>query len=297
MSQIVCLYHHDCPDGLGSAWALTKRFPDAECIAVKYNQPVPQRLLGKIVYIVDFCYPLDELVALSAIAQEVHVFDHHKGMEDTVDQYNAFVHAMGWDETRFRAVFDQKRSGAKLTWELLLPEYPTPQIIEHISDRDLWKFELDETEAVMAGLGTYEMSLKSWDQLFRWDPSFHPEDNGHAHWAAVDSFEFDGYVVLRKMRMDIERLVELSLRTVVLAGEEVPLINIPRTLVSETLAQLAINQSFAVGYFDTAHHREFSLRSSKEGADVSAVARQYGGNGHTHAAGFKVSRDHPLAQI
>jgi nanoRNase/pAp phosphatase (c-di-AMP/oligoRNAs hydrolase) len=30
--------------------------------------------------------------------------------------------------------------------------------------------------------------------------------------------------------------------------------------------------------------------------DVSAIALQYGGGGHEHAAGFKVDRDHELAK-
>jgi len=37
------------------------------------------------------------------------------------------------------------------------------------------------------------------------------------------------------------------------------------------------------------------LRSAEDGIDVSAIAKIYGGGGHTKAAGFAVPRDHPLA--
>ena len=112
------------------------------------------------------------------------------------------------------------------------------------------------------------------------------------------SLESDGHVVLRKMQVDIDRLVGLSLRTVQLGDFEVPLINMPRTMVSEALETLAKEHPFAAGYFDSADYREFSLRScAKNGIDVIPIAKLYGGGGHANAAGFKVSRDHPLAMI
>lgn len=301
MSQVVCLFHDDCFDGLGAAWALTKKFPDAELINVRYKEPVPTGLDGKIVYIVDFCYPLDDLVQLSLSAAEVHVLDHHKGMDKVIADYNGTMWALGFDQSKFNAIYDKSRSGAKLTWETLLPEYCTPLIIDYISDRDLWLHELDETETVMAGLGSYPMDLAIWDRLFQWTPTFNNKvdevDYDHPHFAAMNALENDGYVVLRKMQVDVDRLIGLAKRTIVLEGYEVPLINTPRTLVSEVVGKLAVGQPFAVGYFDTAEFREFSLRSAPDGVDVIPIAQSQGGNGHSKAAGFRVSRDHPLAQI
>ena len=46
---------------------------------------------------------------------------------------------------------------------------------------------------------------------------------------------------------------------------------------------------FAATYFDTGNIREFSLRSSPDGVDVSLVAEMYGGGGHKHASGFRIS--------
>jgi len=304
MSQVVCLYHGDCYDGLGAAWAFSKKFPDAQFIPVEYKKPFPDGLEGKIVYIVDFCYPLADLVCLSALAAEIHVLDHHKGMDSVIEDYNWTVSHFGWDPAKFNAIFDASRSGAKLTWETLLPEYATPLIIDFISDRDLWAFELDETEAVMAGLGTYPMDLKVWDRLFQWDPTFdnkHHGDNtdnlNHPHYSAMNALEDAGYPILRKMQMDIDRIINLTKRNITLEGYEVPIINVPRTLVSEAVGQLAKDQPFAVGYFDTATYREFSLRSVPGGMDLIPIAKALGGGGHPHACGFRVDRDHPLAQF
>lgn len=296
-TQVVCLYHDDCYDGTGAAWALSKRFPDAELISVRYKEPAPDAVRGKIVYIVDFCYPLSELLALTVLCEELHVLDHHQGMDTTIEQYNWLIKFLGFNADKYNAVFDQNRSGALLTWETLLPQYPAPQIIRHISDRDLWRFELDETEAVMAGLGTYRMEVKRWDRLFRWDHTYDPDDAGSPHQQAIADLERDGHPILRKMEIDIERLVGLTLRKIELEGYTVPLVNMPRTLTSEALGILAKENPFAVGYFDTADYREFSLRSAPEGVNLIPIAKALGGGGHSKAAGFRVSRDHPLAQL
>lgn len=58
---------------------------------------------------------------------------------------------------------------------------------------------------------------------------------------------------------------------------------------------MAQGEPFAACYWDTPTHRIFSLRSSDTGMDVSTIAKQYGGGGHVHAAGFRVNRDSILA--
>lgn len=297
MSQIVCLYHDDCFDGLGAAWALSKRFPDAEFIPVRYKEAAPN-VVGKTVYVVDFCYPFDELMAMAVAAEELHVFDHHKGMDVVIAQFNLAINALGWDPAKFRAIFDKSVSGAKLTWQQLMPEYTIPTIIEHISDRDLWRFELEDTKAVLAGLGTYEMSLKVWDRLFRWDPKEDPTDFASEHQAAIDQFDTEGRPVLRKMQQDINRIRTLCEREITLGGHTVPLVNAPRTLISEVLEQACLDKPFAVGYFDGPDFREYSMRSTRGvGMDLIALAKSLGGGGHENAAGFRVDRTHPLAQI
>lgn len=298
MSNVVCLFHDDCFDGLGAAWAVYKRFEDATFHNVKYKDPPPDGLEGKTVYIVDFCYPLDVLIQISLVAEAVYVLDHHKGVAKVIEQYNETMRLMGFDRTKFNAVFDTTRSGALLTWQTLHPNLAVPRIILHISDRDLWQFRLEESKAIMAGLGSYPLDLTIWDRLFHWDPSYTQNDHDHPHNRLMLSLESDGHVVLRKMQVDIERLVGLSLRTAQLGDYEVPLINMPRTMISEALETLAKEHPFAAGYFDSADYREFSLRScAKNGIDVIPIAKLYGGGGHANAAGFKVSRDHPLAMI
>lgn len=298
MSNVVCLYHDDCFDGLGAAWALFKRFPDATFINVKHSDPPPPDLEGKIVYLVDFCYFISDLLEIARVAEEVHIFDHHKDKEPEIEKFVDTMRVMDFDPAKFNAVFDRSRSGALITWQQLHPNLHVPKIILHISDRDLWLFQFENTATVMAGLGAHQLDLLVWDRIFHWDPSYQQTDPDHPHNRMMFVLENDGHVITRKQTNDVKRLIDLTRREVTLGDHTVPLVNLPRTLLSEALDVLNKEAPFAAGYFDSKDYREYSLRScAHNGIDVIPIAKLYGGGGHPNAAGFRVPRDHPLAQI
>jgi oligoribonuclease NrnB/cAMP/cGMP phosphodiesterase (DHH superfamily) len=58
---------------------------------------------------------------------------------------------------------------------------------------------------------------------------------------------------------------------------------------SDAAAKLAVGWPFAAYYWDSPTGREFGLRSAPDGLDVSVIARKFGGGGHKHAAGFKLT--------
>ena len=105
-----------------------------------------------------------------------------------------------------------------------------------------------------------------------------------------------GAAIERKHHKDIAELVKVCRRRMVIGGTEVWVASLPYTLTSDAGHLMAQGEPFAACYWDTADGRVFSLRSQDDGADVSAIAAQYGGGGHVHASGFKVPRDHELAQ-
>ena len=51
---------------------------------------------------------------------------------------------------------------------------------------------------------------------------------------------------------------------------------------------LGKGEPFAATFFYDGEGYVFSLRSDDNGLDVSEIAKQYGGGGHKHAAGFKL---------
>ena len=61
MKNIVVLYHADCPDGFGGAWAAHKKLGEkAEYIGVHHNFLPPKGLDGKEIYMIDFVYPKED---------------------------------------------------------------------------------------------------------------------------------------------------------------------------------------------------------------------------------------------
>src|SRR3989344_4002350 len=104
-TKTVILYHADCPDGFGAAYAAWKKFgEDAEYIPVKHGKPPPEGLTGRKVYLIDFCYPKDIMDTLVATAGSVIVLDHHEGIKNVVESMSEHI-------------YDAKRSGATIAWK------------------------------------------------------------------------------------------------------------------------------------------------------------------------------------
>ena len=69
-----------------------------------------------------------------------------------------------------------------------------------------------------------------------------------------------------------------------IGGVEVPVVNTSHAYVNDVAGELSENHPFAACYWVTPAGTQFSLRSKSDGADVSEIARRYGGGGHKHAA-------------
>ena len=107
--------------------------------------------------------------------------------------------------------------------------------------------------------------------------------------AAPDTLATEGEAIERKHFKDIRELLGVTTRDMVIGGHLVPVANLPYTMSSDAGHELAKGRPFAACYWDTPKGRVFSLRSTDDGADVSEVAKQYGGGGHRNASGFTVS--------
>jgi oligoribonuclease NrnB/cAMP/cGMP phosphodiesterase (DHH superfamily) len=175
------------------------------------------------------------------------------------------------------------RSGATIAWDYLYPLQQRPLLLGYIEDRDLWQFKLSMSREVASALFSVKYDFEEWDKLMNLDST------GMLRLIA------DGMAIERKHKKDIEELVGVTVREMCIAGYNVPVANLPYTMVSDAATEMSIDHPFAACYWDTATHRCFGLRSMPEGMDVSYIAQQYGGGGHKHASGFKVSREHPLA--
>ena len=265
----VCIYHGNCADGFGAAWVVWKALRHkVEFYAGVYSQPPPP-VAGRDVFIVDFSYKRPVLLEMAKAANSITVLDHHKTAAEDLTDLPAGIHNL---TTRF----NMERSGAMLTWEYFFKDSKPPKLLQHIQDRDLWKFELEGTRAIQANLFSYPYDFEEWDALM---------------WASPESLISDGEAIERKHHKDIAELLKVVTRRMVIGGHDVPVANLPYIYVSDAAHELAKDEPFAACYWDTPKGRVFGLRSTDTGVDVSAVAKSYGGGGHRNASGFTVPYD------
>ncbi|MFZ3183102.1 MAG: phosphohydrolase [Pseudomonas sp.] len=282
--KTLCIYHGNCADGFGAAWAVRQALggENVDFHAAAYGKPAPA-VEGRSVIIVDFSYPLETLQQMAETATSILVIDHHKTAAEALAQLpKAPSSFLLWLESadQLAALFDMHRSGAGMTWDFFFPDQPRPALINHIEDRDLWQFKLEGTKDVMAAVFSHPQDFATWDLLMA----------DH-----INALRLDGHAIERKQQKDVAGLVASNSRYMVIGGVTVPVVNLPHTMASDAGELLSQGQPFAAIYWDTADGRQFSLRSTDAGEDVSAIAQQYGGGGHRNAAGFKVPFEHPLA--
>lgn len=272
MKKPICIYHGNCADGFGAAWAVWHRHRDWEFYP-GVHQDEPPHVGGRDVFLVDFSYKRQVLEDMAAEANSVTIIDHHKTAEaDLLEMLEDGV---------IHGIFDMNKSGAMLAWEWFHPGEPPPRLIEHIQDRDLWRFDLPKTREIQAAVFSYPYEFDVWNRLM-------------IH-ADLNELAVEGAAIERKHHKDVAELVSVTTRMFDIGGHTVPVVNLPYTLTSDAGHLLATGKPFAGCYWDTPDGRVFSLRSTDEGLDVSEIAKQYGGGGHRNASGFRVPFNHPLA--
>ena len=107
----------------------------------------------------------------------------------------------------------------------------------------------------------------------------------------LEDLRREGAAIERKHFKDIDELIQVVTRRMVIGGHQVPVANLPYTLTSDAGHKLAQGEPFAGCYWDTPAGRVFSLRSTKDGLDVAEIAKKYGGGGHKNASGFRMPYD------
>ncbi|MCP4495059.1 MAG: phosphohydrolase [Gammaproteobacteria bacterium] len=260
----LCVYHGNCADGFAAALAVRSAIgkENIDFHAGVY-QDEPPDVTEREIIIVDFSYKRPVLIEMAEEAKSILILDHHASAEKDLVDLPANV----------TAIFDMRRSGAMMAWDYFLPAAPRPKLIDHIQDRDLWRFELEGTREIQAALFSYEYDFDLWESLML--------ENTRV-------LRDEGRAIERKHFKDIHEFIASAGYRDVIAGYDVPVLNAPYFWSSDAGHIMAQGEPFAACYWDTAKGRVYSLRSSTDGLDVSKIAAQFGGGGHKHAAGYRV---------
>ena len=271
--------HKSCTDGTFSA-LVAKKFCrengliEPTIIFEQYGKDIKQYsneiINNRDVIMCDFSYDRETIIDLhDNVTKSFVVLDHHASAEKEL---------AGLDY----CTFDMKKSGAMLMWDYFYPGQPAPRIVEFVQDRDIWNWDLEDSHEFSAGLKLH----KDFALLQDYDIEYVFSDK------LVDTCIKEGTSVLTYQRTVIDKVVRGTLNKkgvtagVVMyniGGYEVPVIN-SANLISEIGNELSKGHPFSAQYFFTNHGEiVFSLRSQPDGADVSEVARSYGGGGHRNS--------------
>lgn len=296
----VCVYHFPCDDGFGAAWAVRRKWPGVILAPSNYGLPFPEKDIDgrDFVYsdrmnllIADFSYKPDVLADLARRFKSIVILDHHKGaaedlagvpgMEGGDHRGVSALLDRDFGASNVVAEFDMQQSGAMLAWRFCFPGEPVPLLIEHIADRDLWRFKLEHTRKLSLLLRSFDYDLDMWNIIAE----------GLEH--ETDRLRWLGEAVAIERFYD-RRIADIAdTATLRKLGEHdgVPVAHAPYSFVSDVahvLLERHPEAPFAAVIVDAYGGRTWSLRSEDSRVDVSAVARGYGGGGHRNAAGFRM---------
>ena len=264
------IYHADCSDGFGAAYAAWKLLGNrAEYYACKHGNPPPD-VQGKNVAILDFSYNNATTKQMIEDADGLIIIDHHK---------SAIVELHDISNT----IFDMTKSGAILSWEFFHPGKEPPKFIEYIQDRDLWKWELAYSKEFAAAFDMVPFDFEEFEKF---------EDD-----SVFDDAVKRGSYILAYSKTVVKKVCEKA-STRRYKELDVLVVNSCHWM-SEIGARLSPDCDFAmIWYYD--HDDKVikvSLRSFHDTVDVSEIAKEFGGGGHRKAAGFQMPGDMRVDEV
>ncbi|MDP3696720.1 MAG: DHHA1 domain-containing protein [Candidatus Taylorbacteria bacterium] len=266
MKDVVILYHADCPDGFGGAWAAHKKFGDkAEYIGVHHDQSPPAGLENKEIYMIDFTYPAEIMKKIISRNERVTAIDHHVTREASVKMTRDYSYAV-------------EHSGSVLAWKYFHKNKPAPLLLKYIEDGDLWRYVLPDSRPIATCIDSFDYNFSDWDKIAK-----DIEDN-----EVRKKFIEKGNFMLNYQNELIKRIVEESSKIIEFEGHEIFAVNTPHEFASRIGEALyAKKPPLAIMWYEGNDGVHVSLRSNGS-VDVAKIAEKFGGGGHKSAAGFSL---------
>lgn len=271
------IYHKNCFDGICSAWVLSKLYPKATFHPMAYGEELPALHPSDNVIFVDFSLKRQEMLNLASVVNSITVLEHHKTAQEELKDFEEIENVL--------IIFDMNKSGAQLAWDFVNLKnnitFPYPRLVDYVADRDLWKFELHNSEDINAYIQSFPMDIPSYEYLdLRMQHHFH-------------ECVIEGRAITRYKNESVARMCKMAkYQTFIINNEtySIPIVNASLLFseVGHALCLLYKDSPFSISYFKRADNKvQYSLRSIGD-FDVSKIAKDFGGGGHKNAAGFEL---------
>jgi oligoribonuclease NrnB/cAMP/cGMP phosphodiesterase (DHH superfamily) len=261
--MIKVIYHGNCNDGFCCAYILHKIMPSAEFIPFNYGEEIDFDKLSPddLIYMVDFSFKRPILEHLSKLVKCITIIDHHTTAQQEFTDLPKNV----------SIIFDIRHSAAYLVAESF--SLPKDNMVMYTQDRDLWKFELEESKAINEYISLKKKTFEDWEHL-----EYDLENQ-------LELVILIGGHLIDYKQVQIENSVKFA-TSAKFIGYNVGIVN-STVNFSEVAGKLAETHDFGMCWFKRQDGLyQYSLRS-KGDFDVSKIAQLFGGGGHKNAAGFE----------
>lgn len=280
-------FHNADLDGHCSGAIVKKKYPECETIGVNYGDQLDKESIkrGEEVFVVDFCFPWDDMIWLNKHARLTWC-DHHKtALKDYAITINGSKAAGEDFLIAGRQEIDM--AGCELTWLHLFGE-PIPRAVYLLGRYDVWIH--DDPDVL-----PFQYGMRSADNTWP----------GSTIWESL---------LITKIHFSHEQVMKRFID----AGRDIMRYEEKQNLISaksmafecefQGLKALAINKfgnsKILEPVYDPERHDimitfnmspkgfwKMSLYSSKNHIDCGELARKYNGGGHKGAAGFQIYMD------
>jgi hypothetical protein len=270
MASTLILTHSDFDGWLAGAIAcvaLQARGETVELRHVHYGDTCPiEAAAGRDVYVLDFSWPAELMLALQASAKLLIWLDHHPGSVSS--------------ELQIYGARATDRCAAWLVWRHFHPWEPTPEIVAHCDDHDRWIHAYPKTRLIAAAVEAQAPRAggalwERWPALLAGDQAERARTLAEGQ-LLVDAQE--GRVALLKHRAV----------PVTLDGRQALAVNATSDVneLADALEGAEVAWIWSISVRDGQPVVTNSLRSRKGGVDVGQIAKGRGGGGHRSAAGW-----------
>lgn len=272
------IYHKNCDDGFGSAFAVWKYL--TECTKTDINSVIffgaayshafpPSDLYNRNVLICDFSYKYPVTMAIMKQVKSLLIIDHHKTAQKELEKVP--------DTNK---IFDMSHSGAALTWMYCFAntEIKVPLLIRYIEDWDIWKKELEHIDAFNSWFNTVPKEFEEYNKYL--DGELLEQQIRHK---GIYYDELNDYYIGNGCKYSAIKFCEINKKFYFVAYSNSSVL---RSQIGNQIFREYRHADFSAIYSicDYDNTTSFSLRSENFRQDVTEIAKFFGGGGHRNSS-------------
>jgi oligoribonuclease NrnB/cAMP/cGMP phosphodiesterase (DHH superfamily) len=285
------IYHKSCIDGFtGLIIALRSGLIDANAIIyadVPSTYNVPPNIKNMNVLIIDVAYRINVLKDITSNAKYVVFIDHHITSHDTAMELKN-------KNDNLHIVYDEKKSGASLTWHYFHPKEKVPVFVKYIEDNDIGAWKHEKTKPFILAIKTIFRINEDEDNIKKWDKLF--DKNNVANLVKIGKYmkNYNDYLThLNLPRHPIERFPSKKVydmnpslfkkigmyKVAVFCG-----MNCPSVSDLSTLALERLDCDFCIMWTYGTDNKKYVLSMRSKKVNVAKICELFDGGGHKLAS-------------